>query len=73
MLLMICIIVVCQAYVFTWMIPKDHYAAALSALDAPKIFRISASLPAILAALLVFALIIFLLTKRKRKNSNKPT
>ncbi|MFI5152863.1 MAG: L-lactate permease [Chitinophagales bacterium] len=72
MLLLICIIVVCQAYVFKWMIPQDHYAAA-PATVAQGIFRISIPLSAILAALLLLALILFLLAERKRKNSNKPT
>jgi len=65
MLIFICMIVLAQAYLFTWMIPQYQLIAAKAASIAPDFFKGYVYLLVLAVVLVLFAILIRILTRKR--------
>ncbi|GEO11490.1 L-lactate permease [Segetibacter aerophilus] len=65
MLLFICFIVLAQAYVFQWLIPKYHLLAANAATVTPDFAKGYTYLFMLAAVIIAFAVVIIMMTRKK--------
>ena len=73
MLSFICCIVLAQAYVFSWLIPKYHMLTANAAAATPDFAKGYAYILVLALVLVALALVIIITTRKRMANSKSPT